>query len=200
MCAHILRHDARRSVQDARDRPAELLASVSALAGPLQRPADIAPREPPPPAAPPQQKLPQLPARLLYPTADGLHLRNLDGDPGSDPPEPAVLLAMAVGRAQRDAVDALVRRFDMRTTRVLLFVYDDSTDAWSDLPWASSAVTVSARRQSKWWFAKRFLAPALLGNAYEFVLYWGAEAHRCARAPACAAGNGQASAAAARRR
>ena len=40
-----------------------------------------------------------------------------------------------------------------------------------DLPWSRDAIHVSARKQSKWWFAKRFLHPDVV-EPYDFVFLW----------------------------
>lgn len=90
----------------------------------------------------------------------------------ADPPLQPHLLALAVGGAQLGAVDALVRRFPADFFAVVLFHYDSlNLSAWDDLPWAGAAVRVVATRQTKWWFAKRFLTPALVGR-YQTLWLW----------------------------
>jgi hypothetical protein len=55
---------------------------------------------------------------------------------------------------------------------VILFHYDGVVDGyWRDLEWSDRAIHVAARDQTKWWFAKRFLHPALVAE-YEYIFLW----------------------------
>ena len=113
-----------------------------------------------------------LPARVARRTSD-LRFRRLWGSPNDDPSpvSPTELLAITVGTKLMSRVDEVVRRFDERTVQVVLFHYDGAVDAWSKFPWSENAVHVSAEKQSKWWFAKRFLHPDIV-EPYERVWVW----------------------------
>ena len=56
---------------------------------------------------------------------------------------------------------------------VVLFHYHgiDGMRAWEGVPWHQQAVHICAQRQTKWWFAKRFLTPPLVSR-YELVFVW----------------------------
>lgn len=55
---------------------------------------------------------------------------------------------------------------------MVLFHYDGRTTEWDDeFDWSKRAVHVSARKQTKWWFAKRFLHPSVVA-AYEYLFVW----------------------------
>ena len=55
---------------------------------------------------------------------------------------------------------------------VVLFHYDGEVDAWHTLPWSTSgAIHIAASKQSKWWFAKRFLHPDVVAR-YDHVFVW----------------------------
>lgn len=101
-----------------------------------------------------------------------LRLRNAGGAVADDPPlTQRHLLALAVGAPQLREVDALVSRFPRRDFSVVLFHYDGNGSAWDALPWARDAIHVSALRQTKWWFAKRFLTPPVVAR-YRSIWLW----------------------------
>ncbi|CAN1284265.1 hypothetical protein LINPERPRIM_LOCUS18569 [Linum perenne] len=77
------------------------------------------------------------------------------------------LLAMAVGITQKRNVDIVVRK----NFSVMLFHYDGNLDGWWDLEWSSKAVHIVAHNQTKWWFAKRFLHPAVV-SIYDYIFLW----------------------------
>ena len=55
---------------------------------------------------------------------------------------------------------------------VMLFHYDGRTTEWDDeFPWSKEAIHVSARKQAKWWYAKRFLHPSVVAP-YEYLFLW----------------------------
>ncbi|KAL6513207.1 hypothetical protein OROGR_020693 [Orobanche gracilis] len=54
---------------------------------------------------------------------------------------------------------------------VMLFHYDGVVDEWRDLEWSNRAIHVSAPKQTKWWFAKRFLHPDIVAE-YEYIFLW----------------------------
>ncbi|KAL6542841.1 hypothetical protein OROHE_010361 [Orobanche hederae] len=63
------------------------------------------------------------------------------------------LLAMPVGIKQKKNVNAIVEK------------------GWSDLEWSSEALHIVAHNQTKWWFAKRFLHPAIV-SIYDYIFLW----------------------------
>ncbi|CAN1284269.1 hypothetical protein LINPERPRIM_LOCUS18569 [Linum perenne] len=81
------------------------------------------------------------------------------------------LLAMAVGITQKRNVDIVVRKFLPANFSVMLFHYDGNLDGWWDLEWSSKAVHIVAHNQTKWWFAKRFLHPAVV-SIYDYIFLW----------------------------
>ena len=55
---------------------------------------------------------------------------------------------------------------------VMLFHYDGRTTEWDDeFPWSKEAIHVSARKQAKWWYAKRFLHPSVVAP-YDYLFLW----------------------------
>ncbi|KAH7577285.1 hypothetical protein JRO89_XS01G0231700 [Xanthoceras sorbifolium] len=54
---------------------------------------------------------------------------------------------------------------------ILLFHYDGRTSEWEEFEWSKRAIHVSARKQTKWWFAKRFLHPDIVA-AYDHIFIW----------------------------
>ena len=132
--------------------PPMLLRGLPNLLGPV--PAEVAagsgaPAGAPPPAVAAAPK----PLRVLVATFAGSRTK--------------AFVARNIGRMLSDGArcDAIGRCVDVD---VLLCTYDD-TD-WSTEPWASSTrvVTVRASGQMKWWFVKRFMAPAVVAG-YEYV-------------------------------
>ena len=112
-----------------------------------------------------------LPARIRARTSD-LRARRLWGNPADDPNNTQRnLLVLTVGMKQKTGVDSIVRAFDLAQFTVVLFHYDGAVDDWDDLPWSEDAIHVSAKKQSKWWFAKRFLHPDVV-EPYDFVFLW----------------------------
>ncbi|KAG6495738.1 hypothetical protein ZIOFF_043564 [Zingiber officinale] len=51
---------------------------------------------------------------------------------------------------------------------ILLFHYDGRTSEWDEFEWSKKAIHVSAIKQTKWWFAKRFLHHDIVAP-YEYV-------------------------------
>jgi len=97
-------------------------------------------------------------------------LRDLGGSDGES--LASLLLVLAVGAGQLSGVDALVKTFlHEAAADVVLFHYDGQVDAWRDLSWAGRAVSIAADKQTKWWFAKRFLHPDVV-NSYEHIFIW----------------------------
>ncbi|KAL3615067.1 hypothetical protein CASFOL_040728 [Castilleja foliolosa] len=81
------------------------------------------------------------------------------------------LLAMPVGIKQKKNVNAIVKKFLRENFTIILFHYDGNLDGWSDMEWSSEAVHIVAHNQTKWWFAKRFLHPAVV-SIYDYIFLW----------------------------
>ncbi|KAL3627752.1 hypothetical protein CASFOL_029115 [Castilleja foliolosa] len=81
------------------------------------------------------------------------------------------LLAMPVGIKQKKNVNIIVQKFLSENFSVILFHYDGNLDGWWDLGWSKRAVHVVAQNQTKWWFAKRFLHPAIV-SVYDYIFLW----------------------------
>ncbi|TYI51327.1 hypothetical protein E1A91_D12G168400v1 [Gossypium mustelinum] len=54
---------------------------------------------------------------------------------------------------------------------ILLFHYDGRTTEWDEFEWSKKAIHVSVRRQTKWWYAKRFLHPDIVAT-YDYIFIW----------------------------
>ncbi|XP_022966838.1 uncharacterized protein LOC111466424 isoform X1 [Cucurbita maxima] len=99
------------------------------------------------------------------------YLHRLWGDPNEDlPRKPNYLVTFTVGYNQRDNIDKAVKKFSENFT-ILLFHYDGRTTEWDDFEWSKRAIHVSARKQSKWWYAKRFLHPDIVAP-YDYIFVW----------------------------
>ncbi|KAF7802256.1 uncharacterized protein G2W53_041367 [Senna tora] len=81
------------------------------------------------------------------------------------------LLAIAVGINQKEIVNKIVEKFPSNEFVVMLFHYDGLVDGWRSFSWSDRAIHVSAINQTKWWFAKRFLHPDIVGD-YNFIFLW----------------------------
>ncbi|KAK3028514.1 hypothetical protein RJ639_038582 [Escallonia herrerae] len=84
---------------------------------------------------------------------------------------PHNLLAIPVGIKQKSNVDAIVQKFLSENFTVILFHYDGKVDGWWDLDWSNKAIHIVAQKQTKWWFAKRFLHPAVV-SIYDYIFLW----------------------------
>ncbi|XP_022957467.1 uncharacterized protein LOC111458858 [Cucurbita moschata] len=99
------------------------------------------------------------------------YLRRLWGNPSEDlTSKPNYLVTFTVGYNQRDNIDKAVKKFSENFT-ILLFHYDGRTTEWDDFEWSKRAIHVSARKQSKWWYAKRFLHPDIVAS-YDYIFMW----------------------------
>jgi len=115
------------------------------------------------------QTLP-LPPGISVPQTD-LYMRRLWGNPSEDLLwKPRYLVTFTVGVQQKDIIDRAVQKFSENFT-VMLFHYDGKASDWDEFEWSRRAIHVSAPRQTKWWFAKRFLHPDMLAP-YEYVFIW----------------------------
>jgi hypothetical protein len=109
---------------------------------------------------------------VAAPRAD-LRLRKLGGDVKDDatPPKP-FLFAFASGEGPTDAT-RLVTPFiaDGRFDIVVFHYKQPSLDDWANLSWARSCIHIVAHSQTKWWSAKRFLHPDVVGS-YKLLFLW----------------------------
>ncbi|KAK8695962.1 hypothetical protein V6N13_001103 [Hibiscus sabdariffa] len=111
-----------------------------------------------------------LPPGIVVPKTD-LYLRRLWGDPNEDlKKKPKYLVTFTVGIDQMDNIDKCVKKFS-EDFQIVLFHYDGRTTEWDQLEWSKNAIHVSARKQTKWWYAKRFLHPDIV-SAYEYIFIW----------------------------
>ncbi|KAL5667982.1 hypothetical protein ACJX0J_020203, partial [Zea mays] len=112
----------------------------------------------------------RLPPGIVVEDSD-LHLRRLWGNPHEDTPPRKYLLVLTVGYSEKDSVNAIVQKFS-ENFDIMLFHYDGQTTEWdAEFEWSRQAVHVSARKQAKWWYAKRFMHPSVLAP-YEYVFLW----------------------------
>lgn len=81
------------------------------------------------------------------------------------------LLAIPAGLKQKHNVDIVVRKFLPENFTIILFHYDGNVDGWWDLEWSKKAIHIVGFNQTKWWFAKRFLHPAVV-SAYDYIFLW----------------------------
>ncbi|KAL7211904.1 hypothetical protein ACSBR2_014710 [Camellia fascicularis] len=81
------------------------------------------------------------------------------------------LLAIPVGIKQKSNVDDIVQKFLSENFTIMLFHYDGNVDGWRDLEWSKKAIHIVAHNQTKWWFAKRFLHPAVV-SLYDYIFLW----------------------------
>lgn len=99
------------------------------------------------------------------------YLRRLWGKPSEDLPFKQKYLAVfTVGLAQKDTVNNEISKFSENFT-IVLFHYDGRTSEWDQFEWSKQAVHISVRRQTKWWYAKRFLHPDVVAS-YEYIFIW----------------------------
>lgn len=112
----------------------------------------------------------RLPPGFVVPQSD-LYPRRLYGDPSEDlTVTPKYLLTFTVGYKQMHNIDAAIKKFSGNFT-VLLFHYDNRTSDWDAYEWSKQAIHISVQKQTKWWFAKRFLHPDIVA-AYEYIFIW----------------------------
>ncbi|KAL6646486.1 hypothetical protein ACP70R_018094 [Stipagrostis hirtigluma subsp. patula] len=111
----------------------------------------------------------RLPPKIVVQESD-LHLRRLWGNPRGDTAPRKYLLVLTVGYNEKDNVNATVHKFSDNFD-VMLFHYDGRTTEWDEFEWSKRAVHVSARKQAKWWYAKRFMHPSIVAP-YEYIFLW----------------------------
>ncbi|XP_042067727.1 uncharacterized protein LOC121811039 [Salvia splendens] len=111
-----------------------------------------------------------LPQGIVVSESD-LYLRRLWGEPKEDlKRKPKYLVTFTVGFEQMYHIDAAVKKFS-EDFQILLFHYDGRASEWDQLEWSHHAIHVSARKQTKWWYAKRFLHPNVV-SAYDYIFIW----------------------------
>ncbi|XP_059446018.1 uncharacterized protein LOC132177636 [Corylus avellana] len=112
----------------------------------------------------------RLPPGVIEAESD-LYLRRLWGKPSEDlTRKPQYLVTFTVGYNQRSNIDAAVKKFSENFT-ILLFHYDGRTTEWDEFEWSKQAIHVSVHKQTKWWYAKRFLHPDIVAP-YDYIFMW----------------------------
>lgn len=111
-----------------------------------------------------------LPPGIIVSKSD-FFLRRLWGEPSEDlKKKPKYLVTFTVGLDQRNNIDAAVKKFS-EDFQILLFHYDGRTSEWDQFEWSQRAIHISVRKQTKWWYAKRFLHPDIVA-AYDYIFIW----------------------------
>ncbi|CAN6842149.1 unnamed protein product [Brassica oleracea] len=111
-----------------------------------------------------------LPPGIVVAKTD-LYLRRLWGEPNEDlKKKPKYLVTFTVGFEQRNHINTVVKKFS-EDFQILLFHYDGRTTEWDQFEWSKTAIHISTRKQTKWWYAKRFLHPDVV-SAYEYIFIW----------------------------
>lgn len=112
----------------------------------------------------------RLPPDIVTPESD-LYLRRLWGDPNEDlKTKQRYLVTFTVGYGQKKNIDAALKKFSDNFT-IMLFHYDGRASEWEEFEWSKRAIHVSIRKQTKWWYAKRFLHPDIVAP-YDYVFIW----------------------------
>ncbi|KAF4359424.1 hypothetical protein G4B88_005269 [Cannabis sativa] len=84
--------------------------------------------------------------------------------------KPKYLMTFTVGLDQKNNIDAAAKKLS-EDFQIMLFHYDDRVTEWDEFEWSKDAIHVSVRKQTKWWYAKRFLHPDIVA-AYEYIFIW----------------------------
>ncbi|CAL5213526.1 unnamed protein product [Lathyrus oleraceus] len=112
----------------------------------------------------------RLPPRIIESQSD-LYLRRLWGLPHHDLSiEPKYLVSFTVGYDQRNNIHDSIKKFSENFT-IVLFHYDDRISEWNQFEWSKRAIHISASKQTKWWYAKRFLHPDIVAS-YDYIFIW----------------------------
>ncbi|KAL0014419.1 hypothetical protein SO802_001488 [Lithocarpus litseifolius] len=112
----------------------------------------------------------RLPPNIIAAKSD-FFLHRLWGQPSEDLAiKPKYLVTFTVGYDQMKNIDAAVKKFSENFT-IVLFHYDGRTSEWDEFEWSRRAIHVSARKQTKWWYAKRFLHPDIVAP-YDYIFIW----------------------------
>ncbi|KAL8166245.1 hypothetical protein V2J09_007744 [Rumex salicifolius] len=99
-----------------------------------------------------------------------LEMRPLWGKP-EESPSSMNLLALSAGIKQKRLVNEMVNKFLGSNFTVMLFHYDRNVDDWKEFGWNDKVIHVAAAKQTKWWFAKRFLHPDIVDD-YDYIFLW----------------------------
>ncbi|XP_058781571.1 uncharacterized protein LOC131655779 isoform X2 [Vicia villosa] len=111
-----------------------------------------------------------LPPGIVEAESD-FYLRRLWGKPSEDLTfKPKYLVTFTVGYDMKNNIDAAVKKFSENFT-ILLFHYDGRVNEWDEFEWSKKAIHVSTRKQTKWWYAKRFLHPDIVAS-YDYIFIW----------------------------
>ncbi|KAK1360255.1 hypothetical protein POM88_044729 [Heracleum sosnowskyi] len=71
--------------------------------------------------------------------------------------------------SRKEIVDKMVSKFSENFS-IVLFHYDGRESAWEHFEWSRRAIHISSEKQTKWWYAKRFLHPHIVaGYEYMFI-------------------------------
>ncbi|KAG6741642.1 hypothetical protein POTOM_054918 [Populus tomentosa] len=112
----------------------------------------------------------RLPPGIVASESD-FYLRRLWGLPSEDLTiQPRYLVTFTVGYDQKKNIDAAVKKFSENFT-IVLFHYDGRTTEWDEFEWSKRTVHISAHKQTKWWYAKRFLHPDIVAS-YDYIFLW----------------------------
>ncbi|KAL3829550.1 hypothetical protein ACJIZ3_018352 [Penstemon smallii] len=112
----------------------------------------------------------RLPPGIIVAESD-FYTRRLWGLPSEDlVVKPRYLVTFTVGYDQKGNIDAAVKKLTENFT-ILLFHYDGRTSEWDELEWSKRAIHISVRKQTKWWYAKRFLHPDIVAP-YDYIFIW----------------------------
>lgn len=107
---------------------------------------------------------------ILTPESD-FYLRRLWGNPNEDlHMQQKYLVTFTVGFEQKKNIDAAVKKFSENFT-IVLFHYDGRINEWDEFEWSKRAIHISASKQTKWWYVKRFLHPDIVVS-YEYIFIW----------------------------
>ncbi|KAL0761577.1 hypothetical protein Bca101_077727 [Brassica carinata] len=107
----------------------------------------------------------RLPPDIVTPKSD-LYLRRLWGFKN----QAAVSSNIYGGYDQRKNIDAALKKFSDNFT-IMLFHYDGRASEWGEFEWSKRAIHVSIQKQTKWWYAKRFLHPDIVAPC-EYIFIW----------------------------
>ncbi|KAH7670439.1 hypothetical protein IHE45_10G027400 [Dioscorea alata] len=111
-----------------------------------------------------------LPPGIVVPESD-FYLRRLWGDPNEDlTTRQKYLVTFTVGFDQWKNIDKAIKKFSEDFT-ILLFHYDGRTSEWDQFEWSKRAIHISVKKQTKWWYAKRFLHPDIVAS-YDYIFIW----------------------------
>lgn len=112
----------------------------------------------------------RLPPKIVRAESD-FYLRRLWGNPNEDlTSQPKYLVTFTVGYDQKNNINAAIKKFSDNFT-IVLFHYDGRTTEWNEFEWSKRAIHVSVRKQTKWWYAKRFLHPDIVAS-YDYIFIW----------------------------